>query len=93
MKEQTQHKPHLQLKFLHQTKSDIYYCTIFNSYTSFGQYTASNQPTTIVEDETTKSENSSRQFILREHIVGQDAIDVLKLAGSGFLKQLPLRIQ
>ena len=28
-----------------------------------------------------------RQFILREHTVGQDAIDVLKLAGTGFLNQ------
>jgi membrane-associated phospholipid phosphatase len=45
----------------------------------------------IVEDETTKgsseSETSSRQFISREHTVGQDAIDVLKLSGTGFLNQ------
>ena len=67
-------------------KSDIDYCTIFNSYTRFGQYTASNQPI-IVEDETSKSENPTRQFILREHTVGQDAVDVLKLAGTGFLNQ------
>ena len=63
--------------------------------------TESNQPIIIAEDETTrksrngdrfeicprntKSENSSRQFISREHTAGQDGIDVLKLAGAGFL--------
>jgi membrane-associated phospholipid phosphatase len=39
------------------------------------------------EDETTTNEIPSRQFILREHAVGQDAIDVLKIAGTGFLNQ------
>ena len=34
-----------------------------------------------------KSENSPRQFISREHTTGQDGIDVLKLAGAGFLNQ------
>jgi len=35
----------------------------------------------------TESENSPRQFISREHTAGQDAVDVLKLAGTGFLNQ------
>ena len=39
------------------------------------------------EAETTTSENSSRLFISREHTVGQDGIDVMKLAGTGFLNQ------
>jgi membrane-associated phospholipid phosphatase len=72
-------------------KSDIDYCTIFNSYRKFGQYTASYQPTIIGEDEpskgTSESDNPSRQFILKDHTVGQDAVDVLKLAGTGFLNQ------
>jgi len=78
-------------------KSDIDYYTTFNSYASFGRYAASNQPIIIVEDETTqksqtrrdtsKSENTTRQFISREHTAGQDGIDVLKLAGTGFLNQ------
>lgn len=38
-------------------------------------------------ENTSKSEISSRQFISREHTVGQDGIDVLKLAGTGFLNQ------
>ncbi len=59
--------------------------------------TESNQPIIVSEDETTiksqtqketsKSENPSRQFISREHTAGQDGIDVLKLAGTGFLSQ------
>jgi len=59
--------------------------------------TESNQPIILVEDETAKKsqipkgdstiENSSRQFISREHTAGQDGIDVLKLAGTGFLSQ------
>ena len=66
--------------------------------------TESNQPIIIAEDETTKetgtdlksvpatqSENSSRQFIWREHTAGQDGIDVLKLAGAGFLNQFTNR--
>jgi hypothetical protein len=36
---------------------------------------------------TLKSENYSRQFISREHAIGQDGIDVMKLAGTGFLNQ------
>ena len=32
-------------------------------------------------------EDSSRQFIPRKHTTGQDGIDVLKLAGTGFLNQ------
>ena len=66
----------------------------------------SNQSITIAEDETTKretetdlkpvpantkSENSPRQFIWREHTAGQDGIDVLKLAGAGFLNQFTNR--
>jgi hypothetical protein len=39
----------------------------------------------------TKSDNSSRQFISREHTAGQDGIDVLKLAGAGFLNQFTNR--
>ena len=63
--------------------------------------TESNQPIIIAEEETTKksqtskdtskSENSSRQFIWREHTAGQDGIDVLKLAGAGFLNQFTNR--
>jgi hypothetical protein len=63
--------------------------------------TESNQPIIIAEDETikksqtpketSKSENSSRQFIWREHTAGQDGIDVLKLAGAGFLNQFTNR--
>lgn len=63
--------------------------------------TESNQPIMIAEDETikksqtpkdtSKSENSSRQFIWREHTAGQDGIDVLKLAGAGFLNQFTNR--
>lgn len=68
--------------------------------------TESNQLVVIAEDETTKretgtdlksvpantkSENSSRQFISREHSTGQDSIDVLKLAGAGFLNQFTNR--
>jgi membrane-associated phospholipid phosphatase len=78
-------------------KSNIDYYTTFDSYSSFGQYTASNRPIIIAEDETAKksqaredtlkSENSSKQFISREHTIGQDAIDVLKLTGTGFLNQ------
>lgn len=41
--------------------------------------------------ETSKSENSSRQFIFREHTAAQDGIDVLKLAGAGFLNQFTNR--
>ncbi len=69
-------------------------------------YSQSNQSIIIAEDETTKretvtdlksvpantkSENSSRQFIWREHATGQDGIDVLKLAGAGFLNQFTNR--
>lgn len=39
----------------------------------------------------TKGENSPRQFISREHTTGQDGIDVLKLAGAGFLSQFTHR--
>jgi membrane-associated phospholipid phosphatase len=68
--------------------------------------TESNQSIIIAEDETTKretgtdlksvpantkSEHSSRQFISREHATGQDGIDVLKLAGAGFLNQFTNR--
>jgi len=57
--------------------------------------TESNQPIIIAEETgtdlksvpATQSENSSRQFIWREHTAGQDGIDVLKLAGAGFLNQ------
>ena len=63
--------------------------------------TESNQPIIIAEDQGTKesqtpkeipkSANSSRQFIWREHSIGQDSIDVLKLAGVGFLNQFTNR--
>ena len=63
--------------------------------------TESNQSIIIAEGETTKksrtskdtskSENSPRQFIWREHTAGQDSIDVLKLAGAGFLNQFTNR--
>ena len=63
--------------------------------------TEGNQPIIIAEDqsskesqtpkETSKSENYSRQFIAREHTTGQDGIDVLKLAGAGFLNQFTNR--
>ena len=62
--------------------------------------TESNQPITSNGDrfeicprnnDTSKSENSSRQFISREHSAGQDGIDVLKLAGAGFLNQFTNR--
>jgi len=68
--------------------------------------TESNQSIIIAEDETTKretgtalksvpantkSENSPRQFIWREHTAGQDGIAVLKLAGAGFLNQFTNR--
>ena len=68
--------------------------------------TESNQLIIIAEDETTKretgtdlksvpantkSENSSRQFIWREHTARQDGIDVLKLVGAGFLSQFTNR--
>jgi membrane-associated phospholipid phosphatase len=59
--------------------------------------TETTQPTLRTEDETAKKsqppkdtspgEHSSRQFISREHAAGQDAIDVLKLAGTGFINQ------
>ncbi len=39
----------------------------------------------------TKGENSSRQFVSREHTAGRDGIDVLKLAWSGFLNQFTNR--
>jgi membrane-associated phospholipid phosphatase len=39
----------------------------------------------------TKSDSSPRQFISREHTTGQDGIDVLKLAGAGFLSQFTNR--
>ena len=39
----------------------------------------------------TKGDPSSRQFISREHTTGQDGIDVLKLAGAGFLNQFTHR--
>ena len=77
-------------------KSAIDYYTTFDSYASFGQYAASNQPINVKDEttkksqtkkDTSKSENSSRQFISREHTAGQDGIDVLKLAGTGFLNQ------
>lgn len=38
-----------------------------------------------------KNENSSRQFIWRERTAGRDGIDVLKLAGAGFLNQFTNR--
>ncbi len=44
-------------------------------------------PISAYSQNNTESENSSRQFISREHAVGQDAIDVLKLSGKGFLNQ------
>jgi hypothetical protein len=44
-----------------------------------------------IRPRSTKSENSSRQFIWREHTTGQDGIDVLKLAGAGFLNQFTNR--
>jgi hypothetical protein len=63
--------------------------------------TESNQPMIIAEDQGTKesptlkeipkSDNSSRQFISREHSIGQDSIAVLKLAGMGFLNQFTSR--
>ncbi len=39
-------------------------------------------------ENTLKSENYSRQFISREHTIGQDGIDVLKLAGSRIFKPI-----
>jgi len=39
----------------------------------------------------TKGDHSPRQFISREHTTGQDSIDVLKLAGAGFLNQFANR--
>lgn len=38
-----------------------------------------------------KSDHSPRPFISREHTTGQDSIDVLKLAGAGFLSQFTNR--
>jgi hypothetical protein len=42
-------------------------------------------------NDTSKSEHSSRQFISKEHTTGQDSMDVLKLAGAGFLNQFTNR--
>ena len=40
-----------------------------------------------ISKNTLKSEYYSRQFISREHTIEQDGIDIMKLAGTGFLNQ------